>query len=97
MGLTGAPAREHLHTVVKDNPQGVATAAPHPANAMPQVHAVEAFRAPHRAVTGGEDCGASFTGGEHLYLWLRTRSLLHEDKLATLPVASLPAKDDHHL
>jgi hypothetical protein len=48
-------SRNGLIRVVKDDAERVALAGAHPADAVPQIDAIDAFRALHRAIVHGEE------------------------------------------
>ena len=85
-----------LFCVVEDDPQGVARAAVHAADPVPEVDAIVAARSFHRPITRRKEDGLSAIGENHLRPGLRSRLLLDQDKFSALPIAPrLPQQENH--
>ena len=82
---------------MEDDAEGEAGAGVDATDSVAQVDAIEAARAFHRAITGGEENGLAFTGGDDFGLRLRAGLLLDEDKFTALPVATRLAEQENHL
>ena len=86
-----------LFGVVEDDSQGVARAAVHAADSVPQVDAIVSARAFHRPVARRKKDRLAAIGENHLRPGLRSRLLLDQDKFSALPIAPLLPEQENHL
>src|SRR5258708_30966670 len=82
------PARIGSGRVMEDDARGAAQARTHATDAMPQVAAVDAPRALHRALMHRDHRGIALAQGQHDRPRLHPRALLGHHELAALEVAA---------
>src|SRR6185437_16962081 len=83
--------------IMEDHADGVTAAGTQAAHAMPEVDAIGAARAMHRAVMHGERNRVSLLERNHLGARLHARTLLGQHELATLEITAGLGQQDRDL
>jgi hypothetical protein len=83
--------------IVKDNAGGIATPRKDAADAVPEIHAIEAARPVHGTIVNGEYDGVALSKRDHDGPGLHSRPLLRHHEFATLEFFAGLRQQECHL